>query len=1031
MSQQCSCGPEERQKRVLMVRRLHPSVTMPVLLQTFGIYGAVTGCKVFTHKSGRSAGCASIEFSTHAAACAALRSLNNTVLHGKAVQLAWYNPEYTSSLQAASTMNMGDVHEALSALSLAGGSPLQLGMAAALAAEQQRQQLPLELQLQQLQQQHQAASNAAAAAAAAAATMQLQFQQQQQQSNQQAGDMYAAAAAALSQQAAALASPHGSMMHAPPSPLGLSVEQQQLAAAAAAAMGFRAPLLPHQQAALLSAQLPLGITPQQMLALQLAHAEQQQQAPQQHMLESQQQQQPYASSPSPLLQKPMQDYGLPPLGAQPQQQHSQHRPPPGRLPSPLPPGVPRTSSAAALHGSMPHTPRPAGALQRMSADGAAPGLLGGPRGSGGWPPSDFAPLAAERAASLPLPHMHAHHPHQSPYGGGGGVPAGLPMPMQQRGRSRSQQSLADQAMAPHAQDQGAQAVAAASYMALCGLQQPGHEAPAMAPVAAAGEIQRAAAAAAAAAAGGGGSSMPQPFALRPQQLMAENLHHLQHQQISRHAADVLQALGPLSAAPRPMADASGASPPLPRGRSTPSPGGQGAPTSGSCAAAAAAAAGVPGLQPMWSPSRVQQGAPAGTAVGGGAGELDAVSQRGADSPRDAYKRKQLFKLQQQQAGGGAGCTLRIVLPDDAAGPDAASLSTPLSAPLPSSAGAGAAAFCGPAPPRGAPVLGGRAPGGRDDGGRAPGGGGTPSGSSVATAMAASAAMGTAAMGALKSFQFAEDLGYEGGCAPGEPLISTEVVPDSPAMPIMMATGTPPTSLVAAAAAAALQPALGGAGVGASAAASAEQVALAAAAARFCERAAAMRADSTGTGGTSREGPGSFSLWAATMPLAPCVGSRSASDGGAAGHWPAQRAEAQPPLPPAGNAPATGAAGLTRHSSICLDACVEKAEQMLDRHQGEVEEQQQQMTQPPAGPQGQLPGRDVSISHAFQMPSFFAQAAAAAPAGEAAPAPGAGRLPLRPATAEPLTSAAIGCLTPDRARRRMQRHPSMTRHDRET
>jgi hypothetical protein len=29
-----------------MVRRLHPAVTMQMLLQTFGAFGSVTGCKV-------------------------------------------------------------------------------------------------------------------------------------------------------------------------------------------------------------------------------------------------------------------------------------------------------------------------------------------------------------------------------------------------------------------------------------------------------------------------------------------------------------------------------------------------------------------------------------------------------------------------------------------------------------------------------------------------------------------------------------------------------------------------------------------------------------------------------------------------------------------------------------------------------------------------------------------------------------------------------------------------------------------------
>lgn len=32
-----------------MVRRLHPAVTMQMLLQTFGAFGSVTGCKVSKH----------------------------------------------------------------------------------------------------------------------------------------------------------------------------------------------------------------------------------------------------------------------------------------------------------------------------------------------------------------------------------------------------------------------------------------------------------------------------------------------------------------------------------------------------------------------------------------------------------------------------------------------------------------------------------------------------------------------------------------------------------------------------------------------------------------------------------------------------------------------------------------------------------------------------------------------------------------------------------------------------------------------
>ncbi|WIA40524.1 hypothetical protein OEZ86_013872 [Tetradesmus obliquus] len=52
MASGCPCSAEDRSRRVLMVRRLHPAVSMQSLLQTFGAFGSITGCKVFTHKSG-------------------------------------------------------------------------------------------------------------------------------------------------------------------------------------------------------------------------------------------------------------------------------------------------------------------------------------------------------------------------------------------------------------------------------------------------------------------------------------------------------------------------------------------------------------------------------------------------------------------------------------------------------------------------------------------------------------------------------------------------------------------------------------------------------------------------------------------------------------------------------------------------------------------------------------------------------------------------------------------------------------------
>uniref|UniRef100_A0A383W072 RRM domain-containing protein n=1 Tax=Tetradesmus obliquus TaxID=3088 RepID=A0A383W072_TETOB len=96
MASGCPCSAEDRSRRVLMVRRLHPAVSMQSLLQTFGAFGSITGCKVFTHKSGRSAGCASLEFANHSTACNAYRELQGAQLNGKAIHLQWFDPTITS-----------------------------------------------------------------------------------------------------------------------------------------------------------------------------------------------------------------------------------------------------------------------------------------------------------------------------------------------------------------------------------------------------------------------------------------------------------------------------------------------------------------------------------------------------------------------------------------------------------------------------------------------------------------------------------------------------------------------------------------------------------------------------------------------------------------------------------------------------------------------------------------------------------------------------------------------------------------------
>lgn len=55
--------------------------------------------QVFTHKSGRSAGCASVEFANHQTACMAMQTMQHAVIHGKAIQLQWFNPTMSCALQ--------------------------------------------------------------------------------------------------------------------------------------------------------------------------------------------------------------------------------------------------------------------------------------------------------------------------------------------------------------------------------------------------------------------------------------------------------------------------------------------------------------------------------------------------------------------------------------------------------------------------------------------------------------------------------------------------------------------------------------------------------------------------------------------------------------------------------------------------------------------------------------------------------------------------------------------------------------------
>ncbi|KIY95765.1 hypothetical protein MNEG_12196, partial [Monoraphidium neglectum] len=370
------------------------------------------------------------------------------------------------------------------------------------------------------------------------------------------------------------------------------------------------------------------------------------------------------------------------------------------------------------------------------------------------------------------------------------------------------------------------------------------------------------------------------------------------------------------------------------------------PAPGSCAAAAAAAAQLPGLQPLWSPGRV------GAAAGG-----DAVPQRGADSPRGTAA----AMARKQQPLGHPPLSMpppALARPLGAAGggrlwsPDAA---------LPD----GTAAAAGGRPPlgahAGAPCV--------------AGGAASPPGGAGAGLLGC--------LGAMKAVAFPEDLDDDVTAFARGPLITTEVVPDYSSAP------QPP-------------PGSGGARAPAAAAAGAGPSPVL----------PALRAVAGG------EEEGSFSNWMAFASQMGMLGGGSSSGGGdtvavsslgpdgaqcSLGHRPRRGDGAPPPWPPAVTGkqapPAPRQPGMTRHSSICLDACAGAADQGPAPAAPHV---------PPSGP-GPLAapappaplGPGAAISHAFEMPSFFCQASPSAGAGGAEAGGAAPRLPARPATAEPI------------------------------
>jgi hypothetical protein len=328
----------------------------------------------------------------------------------------------------------------------------------------------------------------------------------------------------------------------------------------------------------------------------------------------------------------------------------------------------------------------------------------------------------------------------------------------------------------------------------------------------------------------------------------------------------------------------------------------------------------------------------------GCGAADAVGHRLVDSPRRDTARKRLQKQGQHEAAAAAAAApaaarpgLRVVLPDDCAALDAFALA-PLSAPLPRGYGGGQVGLYGQAHagPSSAHAYGTAPTGG---GGGVPGSGLFGGGTAGAVVAAATAAGGFKVLHGMSPGDLAFD---EPRCGPGEPLISTEVVPDAPGLPA------------------------------------------AAAAAGMAAAAAAMRSAFAAQGqgaGVAGQGYG----WRLGAQAAPAPW--QAAPGGTGGSQP------HPP------------AGMTRHGSICLDACAERADHMqsvlgrLQSAQAEApgpQHQQQLLLQ-------QQADLEAAINTAFQMPTFFSQHRAAAGAGAEQQQQQQQQLrrPPRPATAEPM------------------------------
>jgi hypothetical protein len=167
--------------------------------------------QVFTHKNGRSAGCATIEFKQHSEACQALIHMRTSTLHGKDIEIQWFNPHLAADPAYKAKAQAGEHHHGLAGSPRIPASYHNPFNMAALQGQQvlfpshvYNAAAEAAVMVQQAAVQHAMQQEIVAAAAAAAAYQEAVQQAAMQQAAQQGGSqqeqllasMYAANAAA-------------------------------------------------------------------------------------------------------------------------------------------------------------------------------------------------------------------------------------------------------------------------------------------------------------------------------------------------------------------------------------------------------------------------------------------------------------------------------------------------------------------------------------------------------------------------------------------------------------------------------------------------------------------------------------------------------------------------------------------------------------------------------------------------------------------------------------------------------------------